>query len=75
MINLHKHGLLQRCIILIIFKQLYNASNNELTFTTNPSSTYETTWRSNHVMSNVDGTHFSRSTELWTLNIHGDGLS
>lgn len=51
----------------------YSATTNNLTFTSNPSSTYGTTWTSDTISFNADKTNFSRPTESWTLSISGNG--
>ncbi len=53
----------------------YSSSNNNLTFTPNPSSDYGKVWKSDTISSNTTKTYFSRSTDTWTLSIAGDGQS
>jgi hypothetical protein len=53
----------------------YSSSNNKLTFTANPSSSYGTIWINDTVASNPTKTYFSRSTDSWILSIAGDGVS
>ncbi|CAF4754314.1 unnamed protein product [Rotaria sp. Silwood2] len=53
----------------------YSASNNQLTFKPNPSSSYGKFWLSDKISSNTQHSIFSRSTESWTLIVAGDGAS
>lgn len=53
----------------------YSASNNNLTFNANPSSTYGTQWQSDTIDFNATTNRYSRSTESWILNVAGDGTS
>jgi hypothetical protein len=53
----------------------YSSTNNNLTFTPNPSSDYGKVWESDTISSNTTKTYFSRSTDSWTLSIAGDGHS
>ncbi len=51
----------------------YSSSNNNLTFTPNPSSDYGNVWESDTISSNK--TYYSRPTNSWTLVVAGDGQS
>jgi hypothetical protein len=53
----------------------YSSSNNNLLFVANPSSSYGTLWQNNTVQSTGGNPPYTRSTNLWTLSINGDGFS
>jgi hypothetical protein len=52
----------------------YSASNNTVYYFPNISSAYGTTWRTTSVTDSAS-VHFYRSTDTWTLHVHGDGAT
>ena len=53
----------------------YGASTALVGFYLNPSSSYGTVWQSANVIVNAAYTNFIRSTEVWKLNMNGNGVS
>ncbi|CAF0862878.1 unnamed protein product [Didymodactylos carnosus] len=50
----------------------YSSSNNQLYFFANLRSSYGTQWQTSYVL-NTSSTHYYRSTNLFTLDLYGDG--